>query len=144
MKTPHVSVFAPLRYHTVATLASSFPRCYSHRHRLCVCVLRVRVCAYWRRILLYAGRACYPYLWYNKSEWRRVLSRCGCSLGLTTAKPEKITTSTVARAPGIESRASWQVITGSLSAGSEPTRAIENPKKCHVFSIFFTSLCCCF
>ena len=34
----------------------------------------------------------------------------------------------VARAPGVQSRASWQVITGSLSAEPEPSRSIENPQ----------------
>ena len=38
----------------------------------------------------------------------------------------------VARAPGVQSRAIRQVTTGSLSAGPGPTRPIESPK-CHIF-----------
>ena len=34
----------------------------------------------------------------------------------------------VARSLGAQSRANWQVITGSLSAKSEPTRPMETPK----------------
>ena len=39
----------------------------------------------------------------------------------------------VARALGVQSRASWQVISGSLSADPEPNRTVENhPKKMNI------------
>ena len=59
----------------------------------------------------------------------RVLG-CGARRGAACTPRRKFgpRPGSVARAPGPQSRASWQAITGSLSAEPEPTRPMENPK----------------
>ena len=50
----------------------------------------------------------------------------------------------VARAPGVQSRETGQVTTGSLSDQLEPTSHMQTPKMSKKKTTFFTSLCCCF
>ena len=78
--------------------------------------------------------------------WPRVFSRalgCGERRGAACTQRHKCGSrpGSVARAPGVQSRASWQVIMGSLSAEPEPSMTME-PHTTKMKNRFSRVLCC--
>ena len=96
----------------------------------------IRVCT---KLTFFAHRI--PFL-FRPRVFSRALG-CGARRGPAwyTGRKFGARPGSVARARGVQSRESWQVITGSLSVEPEPNQAHEDPQ---AGLFFLLHLCCCF